>query len=75
MCAVLTADQIFLNSYLDSRFRPVRAVDEQAIRIFTERGVARAKVAGKTRRPLTPRTITFRKLWYSVASMIRRIAG
>jgi len=72
----LTADQIFLNNYLDSRFRPSVQVDEQAIQDFTRMRCCLApKVADKIRQPLKRLTITFRRLSYSVASMIRRIAG
>jgi hypothetical protein len=43
----ITADQVFLNNYLDSRFRPTVQVDEQAIREFYERSVVpRAQARG-----------------------------
>jgi parvulin-like peptidyl-prolyl isomerase len=44
----LTADQIYLNSYLDSRFRPSVQVDEQAIQDFYQNAVLpRAKARGQ----------------------------
>jgi hypothetical protein len=44
----LTADQIYLSSYLDSRFRPSVQVDEQAIQNFYQNGVLpRAKARGQ----------------------------
>ena len=44
----LTADQIFLNNYLDSRFRPSVQVDEQAIQDFYQNAVLpRAKSRGQ----------------------------
>lgn len=43
----ITADQVFLNNYLDSRFRPTVQVDEQAVREFYERSVVpRAQARG-----------------------------
>jgi len=43
----ITADQVFLNNYLDSRFRPTVQVDEPAIREFYERTVVpRAQARG-----------------------------
>jgi hypothetical protein len=44
----LTADQLFLNNYLDSRFRPSVQVDEQAINDFYQNAVLpRAKARGQ----------------------------
>jgi parvulin-like peptidyl-prolyl isomerase len=44
----LTSEQIYLNSYLDSRFRPGVQVDETAIQIFYETAVvSRAKARGQ----------------------------
>jgi hypothetical protein len=49
----LTADQIFLNNYLDSRFRPSVQVDEQAIQDFYRNAVLpRAKARGQSPPPL-----------------------
>ena len=45
----VTADQLFLNSYLDSRFRPSVQVDEQAIRDFYQNALLpRAQARGTT---------------------------
>jgi hypothetical protein len=44
----LTADQVYLLNYLDSRFRPSVQVDEQAIQNFYQNAVlARAKARGQ----------------------------
>lgn len=44
----LTADQLYLDNYLDSRFRPSVQVDEQAIQNFYESAVLpRAKARGQ----------------------------
>ena len=44
----LTADQIYLNNYLDSRFRPSVQVDEQAVQDFYQNAVLpRAKARGQ----------------------------
>jgi len=44
----LTADQLYLNNYLDSRFRPSVRVDEQAIQDFYQSAVLpRAKARGQ----------------------------
>jgi hypothetical protein len=43
----VTADQLFLNSYLDARFRPTVQVDEQAIRDFYKNSlIPRAQARG-----------------------------
>jgi hypothetical protein len=43
----ITADQVFLNNYLDSRFRPTVQVDEQAVQDFYNRSVVpRAQARG-----------------------------
>jgi hypothetical protein len=43
-----TADQIYLNSYLDSRFRPSVQVNEQAIQVFYQNSLLpRAKARGQ----------------------------
>ena len=43
----VTADQLFLNSYLDSRFRPTVEVDEQAIQDFYKNSlIPRAQARG-----------------------------
>jgi peptidyl-prolyl cis-trans isomerase SurA len=43
----ITADQVFLNNYLESRFRPTVQVDEQAIQDFYNRSVVpRAQARG-----------------------------
>ena len=45
----VTSDQLFLNSYLDSRFRPTVQVDEQAIRDFYQNALLpRAQARGTT---------------------------
>lgn len=45
----VTADQVFLNSYLDSRFRPTVRVDEQAIQDFYKNTILpRAQARGIT---------------------------
>jgi hypothetical protein len=45
----VTADQLFLNSYLDSRFRPTVQVDEQAIQDFYKNALLpRAQARGTT---------------------------
>jgi len=45
----LTAEQIFLNNYLDSRFRPSVQIDEQAIQDFYQNAVLpRAKTRGQS---------------------------
>jgi hypothetical protein len=45
----ITADQLFLNSYLDSRFRPTVQVDEQAIQDFYKNAlIPRAQARGTT---------------------------
>lgn len=45
----VTAAQLFLNSYLDSRFRPTVQVDEQAIRDFYQNALLpRAQTRGTT---------------------------
>jgi hypothetical protein len=45
----VTADQLFLNSYLDSRFRPTVQVDEQAIQDFYKNALLpRAQARGAT---------------------------
>jgi len=45
----VTADQLFLNSYLDSRFRPTVQVDEPAIRDFYQNALLpRAQARGTT---------------------------
>jgi hypothetical protein len=44
----ITADQLYLNNYLDSRFRPSVQVDEQAIQDFYQNAVLpRAKARGQ----------------------------
>jgi hypothetical protein len=44
----ITADQVFLSNYLDSRFRPSVQVDEQAIQDFYQNAVLpRAKARGQ----------------------------
>ena len=45
----VTADQLFLNSYLDSRFRPTVQVEEQAIQDFYKNAlIPRAQARGTT---------------------------
>jgi len=45
----LTADQVYLNSYLDTRFRPSVRVDEQAIQDFYQNSLLpRAKARGQS---------------------------
>src|SRR5262249_41021381 len=45
----ITADQLFLNSYLDSRFRPTVQVNEQAIQDFYKNALLpRAQARGTT---------------------------
>jgi hypothetical protein len=49
----ITADQVYLNNYLDSRFRPTVQVDEMAIQSFYETAlVPRAKARGQNPPPL-----------------------